>query len=78
MMAMSKGNLCSFLLSKLHGWKIIKCQVEEKEVYCELNKDYTACHTNFFAALLSDVCCDIESFIYTNTCTSIYESITYP
>jgi len=72
MMAMSKVNLLSFLISKLQGWKIIKCQVEEEEVFCKLDTRYTACHLFFFfVALLSDVCCAIESFIHTNTCTSI-------
>jgi hypothetical protein len=75
MMAMSKVNLCSFLKSKLQGWKIIKCQVEEK-IYCELDKRFTACHLIyiyifFLAALLSDVFSSIESFILTNSCTSV-------
>jgi len=56
MMPMTKVNLRLFLMSKLQGRKIIKCQVEEKEVYCKLDKRYTACHLNVFSALLSDVC----------------------
>jgi hypothetical protein len=62
MMAMSKVNLRSFLMSKLQGSKVVKYQVEE-EVYCELDKRYTACHLIFFSALLSNVCSAIEPFI---------------